>query len=164
MPRERTNAQLGDFTFHEDFSDPVVDVTHDARTVSHETINGDNIIQVMGRDPPNISIEGVAYDFQLETADELLEKDEIPFFSDRWTGMVVVESVDTAYRREAEPGTGDWVYDLNIDLLGVKDYIDMTEDTKKGGATTDVFAQDPPRRDIHPSDRRLYEAAERFVK
>lgn len=153
---------VGDLVFHEDFSDPVVDITHDARTVTHETINGDNIIQVMGRDPPDISIEGVAYDFQLEVIDELLEKDEVPMITDRWTGMVVVTSVDTSYRREAEPGTGDWVYDVNLDLLGVKDYIDTTEDTRKGKATTDIFSKNEPRQDMHPSDRRLYDEADRL--
>ena len=149
MPQKRTRAIIGHFYFHQDFSDPIVDVSQEARTVTHETINGNNIVQVMGRDPPEIAIEGLAYDHQLEQLDELLSLDEIPVLTERWTGMAVVEALDTSFRREAEPETGNWVYDVNIDLLGVKDYLE--QDVPPQSAESGSY--------IRPSDLNLYREA-----
>lgn len=158
MPRERISAKVGPLEFHPDFSDPIVDISYEARTATHETINGDNIIQVMGKQPPEISIEGVIYDSQLEHADALIrEEQEIPVLSERWTGMAVVETVETPYRREADPETGEWIHDINIDLLAVRDYIGEPEEP-------DRLTGKSTRGDIHPSDYKLYKAAEEMLE
>lgn len=132
MPRDRRRASVGPLTFDDDFADPLVDVDRENNTVSHETVNDDYIIQVMGRKPPSISVEGVIYEEQLPLADMLPAEGVVEVRTERFTGMAVVEAVSTPFRRESDPGTGRWVHDITIDMLAVSGSIpfdgDIAED------------------------------------
>lgn len=129
MANDRRGAVVGPLTFHDDFRNPIVDVTREANTVEHETINDGYVVQFIGRKPPSITIEGVIYDAQVEAADSLIGQGPIPVKTERWTGIGIPQSVSTPFRREVDPGTGQWTYDITIDMIGVVDYI------PSGGAT-----------------------------
>lgn len=139
MPRERITAKIGPLTFNGDFPDPIVDVKSSAQIAEHETIDGENIVQIMGESPRDISVEGVIYEDQLPIVDNLTSKGEVEVYTQRWTGMAVVDTVDTGYRREADPETGKWAYDVAIDLIGITDWITT------GGSQT---IEDPDREAI----------------
>lgn len=138
MPEDLQTTSVGELTFSTDFPVPDVDVKRTLNTKEHQTINDNNVIQVLGDDLPSISIEGVIYADQLPVADNLVGKDPVEVYTHRWSGMAVVKTVDTAFRREADPETGRWIYDLNLDLVGTKEYVDpaqVDEDNSFGGPT-----------------------------
>lgn len=120
MPVERTSARVGPLEFHSDFADPYVDVDKEMRTADHETINDNFVVQVLGRKPDKITIEGIVYDFQLDDADQLISSGQIDVRTDRWSGTAVVTNVSTTFRREADSQTGRWAYDITIDLTEVE--------------------------------------------
>lgn len=122
MPRERIDARIGPLKFNPDFPDPYVDIDREMRTAEHETVNDEFVVQVLGRKPDKINVEGVLYDHQVGKANELLEAGEITVRTNEWRGKAVATSVDTDFRREADPNSGWWAYDVTIDLVEVERY------------------------------------------
>lgn len=120
MPIDRLDSRIGPLNFHSDFSDPYVDVDREMRTVEHETINDEFVVQVLGRTPDKFTVEGVIYDNQLREADRLLGAGEVTVRTNEWQGTAVATNVDTSFRREADPETGRWVYDVTVNLVEVE--------------------------------------------
>lgn len=119
---------IGDLGFIDDFSDPNVDVAHSRDTQDHEIVTGhtryrdediDHVTQTLGRNVPEITVDGYIREDQLETADRLTELGKTPMLSGRWSGTVLPISVDVPYVREQHNVHGN-VFAVTIELLGIE--------------------------------------------
>ena len=112
----RIPARIGTLNFS--FSDPAINVTTEQRTVEHETIDDQVIVQTLGRKPDRVSIEGVVRDYELDTIDRLTQTGVVELRTDRWSGDVVVKSTDTSFKR-AKSSDNSWLYDATLECLEV---------------------------------------------
>lgn len=146
MPRDNTDARVGDLIFAPDFSDPFVDVDKAMNTVEKEMITDEYYVQAFGRKADKISIEGVIWQTQLSSADRMAERNQVPVRTERWTGMAIPEAVSTTYRNEADGKYGAWIYDIAIDLIELQQTIpeDAREDFLNSHLTADTPERDVP--------------------
>jgi len=129
----RQPARLGPMVFI--YSDPAVDVTSEQRTIEHETIDKDVVVQTIGRKPDQIEITGVVPDYDLDVADTFTQLGVIELRSERWNGDVIVKSVNTTFKRakahvENEDGPNDsaWLYDITITCIEVSEETSSVEE------------------------------------
>ena len=123
------SAVVGKLAFIDEFEDPDVRVNHTRDTVDHEIVSGhdvyrdegiDYVVQVMGKNPANISIKGWIRESQTETAEALPELDRTPLISGRWSGIVTPLDVNIDYSRDRQPIDSGSVFEITIELLGLK--------------------------------------------
>jgi len=138
MPQDRAAARVGYLEFPDEFADPFVDVESRVRTSEHETISDEFYVQVLGRRPDRITVEGVIWDYLLDDADSVAKKESVTVRTERWTGVAAPERVSTSFRREAGNANGLWAYDVTIELIEIdesvvsqyrRDYRDASSDT-----------------------------------
>jgi hypothetical protein len=119
---------VGDLGFVDDFSDPNIDVAHSRDTQDHEIVTGhsrfrdediDHVTQTLGRNVPEISVDGYVRESQLETVDRLTELGKTVMISGRWSGTVLPKNVDVPYNREQNNDHGN-VFNVTIELLGIE--------------------------------------------
>lgn len=120
----RDPARIGFINFT--FSDPAISVTTEQRTVEHETIDDQIVVQTLGRKADQITISGVVPAYELEEVDNLTTLGVIELRSERWTGDVVVTSTSTDFKR-AKTRNGNWLYDATIECLEVDENRPMEE-------------------------------------
>lgn len=113
---ERTPARIGTVDFK--FDDPAVSVTAESNIVEQETINDKVVVQKIGTLADQISIEGVVTEAQAKKLDRITEVPVVNIRTQRWSGDVQVESVDSSYRREVDREQ-NWLYDVTIEALEV---------------------------------------------
>lgn len=122
------SAVIGNLGFVDDFEDPDVQVSHSRETVDHELVTGhktyrdegiDHVVQLMGREPTEITVEGWVREDQLEDVDKLPKKSDIRFISGRWTGTVVPLDTDVEYSRNTHNHHGS-IFKVTIELLGTQ--------------------------------------------
>lgn len=113
-PAARVPARIGQLYFK--YSDPSVDVVAEANTVEHETINDTIVVQTMGRKADQVTINAIVSDIETELLDFLVATGPISLRSSRWSGTVIVQSVDTTFRREKDKDD-EWLYDATITCL-----------------------------------------------
>lgn len=114
----RDPARIGYLYFT--YGDPAVDVTTEQRTVEHETIDDQIVVQSLGRKPDQVSVEGVVPDFELDDIDKLTESGILELRTERWKGDVIVQSTNTTFNR-ARTKDGNWLYDATIECLEVEE-------------------------------------------
>lgn len=115
---ERIPARIGTLEFT--YADPSVSVTTEQRTVEHETLDDDIVVQTMGRLPDQISVEGVVTEDELFLIDNLTESGVIELRTERWKGNIVVKSTSTDFKR-AKAEKGKWLYDATIECIEVEE-------------------------------------------
>lgn len=135
VQRDPARIEFLEFTY----ADPAVSVTTEQRTVEHETIDDQIIVQALGRKPDQVSIEGVVPNYELRTLDDLTTQGVVELRTARWEGDIIVKSVSTDFKR-AKNQNGSWLYDVTIDAVEVDeqydDYVGVVasaETTARGG-------------------------------
>lgn len=124
----RFSCVVGNLTFANDFDDPDVNVSHKRNTADHELVTGhteyrdediDYVTQVMGREPPEITVDGWIREDQVTTADNLTGMNRTVLISGRWSGTVVPKDVDVTYTRNDHEEHGA-LLEVTIDLIGIQ--------------------------------------------
>lgn len=115
------------------YSDPAVNVTTEQRTVEHETIDNQIVVQSMGRKPDQITVDGVVTDYEAPIIDGLTTKGVIELRTNRWDGDVIVQSTSTDFKR-AKTEAGNWLYDVTIECLEVDELSAIEELVEDGVA------------------------------
>lgn len=140
MADDRPSVSIGGIEF--DYTQPDVSVDRGARTVEHELLSGDTVIQHMGTDPPEISMQGVCTRQETSNIDELPELGTIELVSPRWSGQVIVVQTETtpmgAKQFEDEGGHREWLHDFRINCFGID--VSTGGDGSGGGTNGDVAA------------------------
>ena len=137
--RQGVVAKIGDLEFIDAFSDPDVEITHDRDTTDHELVTGHTayrdegvefVIQVMGRNAPEIDISGWITKEQLGTADALVKESRVRIDTNRWSGAAVPLRTDINYSRHQHDEHGQ-IFEVDIELLGTNrnGYPDTSDDT-----------------------------------
>jgi hypothetical protein len=121
----RTPARIETLEFT--YADPAVSVTTEQRTVEHETIDDQIVVQALGRKPDQISVEGVVPTYELRTIDDLTTLGVVELRTARWSGDVIVKSTSSDFKR-AKNKMGMWLYDVTIECLEVDEQYDSYED------------------------------------
>lgn len=114
----RDPARIGLIEFR--YADPSVNVTTEQRTVEHETIDDEIVVQVLGRKPDQITITGTVADYELAFIDDLTTKGVVNIRTERWTGNVIVKSTSTDFKR-AKNEEGNWLYDATLNCIEVEE-------------------------------------------
>lgn len=130
----RQPARIGLLNFK--YADPAVNVTTEQRTVEHETIDDNIVVQTLGRKPDQITIDGVVADYELTIVDSLTQTGVVEVRSARWTGDVVVKSTNTDFKR-AKTSDGDWLYDASIKCIEVNEEVAIEELIDQFGSVSD---------------------------
>jgi len=121
------DAKIGPIEFHDEFSDPTVDISHERETADHEIVSGHTVyrergtefvVQALGRRPPEISITGWLTEEQLDEADKLVTADVVNVRTARYVGTAVPRSVDIPYSRVWHD-THNWIFEVDFELRGV---------------------------------------------
>lgn len=123
MARRPARIEQLEFTY----ADPAVSVTTEQRTVEHETIDDQIVVQALGRKPDQVSIEGVVPTYELRTIDDLTTLGVVELRTARWNGDVIVKSTSSDFKR-AKNKMGMWLYDVTIECLEVDEQYDSYDD------------------------------------
>lgn len=115
----RAQARIGPLSFPPEYSDPAVEIDTESRTVEHETMDDNVIIQTLGRRPHQIRISGVLPEDMLPTLDSLVEQGEMTVRTERWEGVAVARSTSTTFMR-AKDKDNRWLYEVQITLLEIE--------------------------------------------
>lgn len=113
---DRQPARIG-FLFFK-YEVPEVNVTTEANTVEHQTIDDTVIVQQLGSQPDAITINAVVAEWETEIVDLLTEVGVISLRTERWSGDVIVESTDTTFMRAVDKDN-QWLHDATISCLEV---------------------------------------------
>lgn len=113
-PLERTPARIGYLFFK--YEDPSVDVTTEQKTKEHETIDDTIVIQTMGKNAEQVTVNAVVTDFEAVIIDDLTNQGVLSLRTERWSGDVIVQSTNTSFKR-AKDSEGFWLYDATIECL-----------------------------------------------
>jgi len=125
----REAARIGFLYFT--YADPAVNVTTEQRTVEHETIDDQIVVQALGRKPDQITIDGTVVDYELDIVDDLTTSGVVELRTERWTGDVIVKSTSTDFKR-AKTKYGNWLYDVNIKCIEVDEQTPLEELLEEG--------------------------------
>jgi len=125
----REPARIGYLYFT--YADPAVNVTTEQRTVEHETIDDQIVVQALGRKPDQITIDGNVADYELSIVDDLTKLGVVSLRTERWTGDVIVQSTSTNFMR-AKTDSGDWLYEVDISCIEVDEQLPYEERVEGG--------------------------------
>lgn len=128
----RTPARIAQLEFT--YADPAVDVTTEQRTVEHETVDDQIVVQTLGRKPDQIQIDGVVPAYELDEIDALTTVGVTSLRTQRWEGDVIIKSTNTNFKR-ARAKTGDWLYDVSITCIEVDDRTNAIEQAVAPGSS-----------------------------
>lgn len=117
-PERRIPARIGALEFT--YEDPAVNITTEQRTVEHETLDNDIVVQTLGRKPDQISIDGTVTESELFVVDNLVRNGVLQLRTERWKGKIIVKSASTDFRR-AKSKEGQWLYDATIECVEVEE-------------------------------------------
>lgn len=121
------DARIGELEFHDEFSDPDVEVHHTRETADHDIVTGHDayrdrdiafVVQALGRRPSELTITGWVTEGQLSTVDGLVSEDMVEVVTARWTGTAVPHDVDVPYSRVWHDVRG-WIFEVTIELFGI---------------------------------------------
>jgi len=115
-PLERVPARIAFIYFKYEY--PTVDVTNESNTVEHETIDDRTVIQQLGEKPPQVTVDGVVAQWEAEFCEWLTSIGKVTLRTPRWSGTVIVESVDTTAMNAIDEDDS-WLYEVSISCLGV---------------------------------------------
>lgn len=138
---ERLSARVGPIEFKNKFDDPIVDLVQKYRTAEHEVVTGatgedEFVVQHLGRSPPEITVNGVITEGQLDSVQEFDEGYPIYLRSNEWTGTAIPKRVTQKPRREKRDG--EWLYDITIKLTGKERGVRPSFDAPYADGTSDV--------------------------
>lgn len=108
------------------YSDPGVDVSTEQRTVEHETIDNQTVVQVIGRKPDQVTVNADVPSRELPLIDKLTTAGVIELRTERWSGDVIVKSTSTNFQR-AKNHEGQWLYEATIECLEVDELSGLEE-------------------------------------
>lgn len=111
---ERVPARILQINFK--YDDPAVNVTREQNTVEHETIDDQIVVQTLGEQAAQITVNAIVTEYETAFVDYLTAAGPVSLRTERFSGTVVVTSVDTEYRREKD-AEGSWLYDATIECL-----------------------------------------------
>lgn len=111
---ERVPARIHQINFK--YEDPGVNVTREQNTVEHETIDDQVVVQTLGEQAAQITVNAIVTEYETTFIDILTFIGPVTLRTERYSGTVVVTSVDTEYRREKD-AEGSWLYDATIECL-----------------------------------------------
>lgn len=106
-----------------DYPYPFVDKTSTGRTVEHEPIGRPTVVQYMGPQSLEVTIEGHCYKDEADYLDRIREDGLVRVRTDRWSGIGLVESISTAASGEGggpRGGTSNRIYEYVLTVLSVE--------------------------------------------
>lgn len=101
---------------------PMIDTSSDSRTVEHEPIGGETVVQHLGANAQTLTFRGGAYLDEANFLDGLPEQGVVSIRSHRWSGDAVVDSVSTSATGEGggeRAGVANRVYEYTLDLIEI---------------------------------------------
>lgn len=131
MPQGRPATKIGPLAFEYDMPNVHVDAT--AHVVKHEVINGETIIQRIGRKPVQIQIQGICTTGEAQQVDGLVEFDMVTIRSDRWSGDAIVVDTTTSPMNQKDTKTNEWLFRYTITANEVTAQYDGSNVTPAGG-------------------------------
>ena len=114
---ERPFVEIGNVELK--YEQPNISVDTSARFATHDVIGDVTVRQRLGRDPDEISVEGVCTVDEANDIDSLTLKETVEVISNRWEGEAQVASTST--RPIAEGGGQDndqeWLHRFTVELV-----------------------------------------------
>lgn len=101
---------------------PYVDTGSDSRTVEHEPIGEETVVQHMGASAQEITLQGHCYRDEANDIDNLTENGLIRLLCDRWQGIAIVTKTETNATGNgggARSGVENRIYDYRITCVEV---------------------------------------------
>lgn len=103
---------------------PFIDVSSRARTKTHEPIDEEPVVQSLGPEAREITIEGHCYLPEANFIDGLIDGGLVDVVSDRWSGQAVVDTAETTATGEGGGKAGtttDRLYEYRLVLHELTD-------------------------------------------
>lgn len=101
---------------------PYVDTSSDSRTVEHEPIGEETVVQHMGSSAQQITIQGHCYRDEANRIDALTENGLVQILCDRWQGLAIVKKTETTATGNGggeRSGVSNRLYDYRLVVLEV---------------------------------------------
>lgn len=105
------------------YDNPDIDISVSGRFATHEIIGGITVRQKIGRDPVEISVNGVCSEDTAKQIDTLRRATTARFISERKTMVVQIASASSQPLEKggaADLDTGDYLYSYNLNLIGIE--------------------------------------------